>query len=328
MISVVIPVRNGGEQLRACLDNIAAQQTNETVEIVVVDSGSTDGSAQLAASYDARVHPIDPADFDHGATRNLGVRLASGDLVVFTSQDAHAEDEHWLDRLTQPLRTDPTVAAVYGRQLPHPDANPSERYFLDFLYGPQGRRQHADTVEDLTMTTTIFSNVNAAMRRETLLQEPFAEDIIMSEDQEWAVRMLLAGDDIIYEPDAAVRHSHVYSLRQAFRRFFDSGVSAERTYLAGAGGANDELRRSTWRYAWGEIRWLQQTGQLRHLPNAIVLELAKFAGLQMGKRHRYLPLSIRRRCSALPNYWDNAAQTAPRRGALRLRDRNTRRPNA
>src|SRR5205807_3497611 len=107
-----------------------------------------------------------------------------------------------------PLRAHHAVATFYGRQLPHDGATPPERYFLDFLYGPERRRQRASGAQELTMQTTLFSNVNAAIRRELWERLPFVEDIIMSEDQDWSRRVLLEGFTIAYEPVAAVRHSH------------------------------------------------------------------------------------------------------------------------
>jgi rhamnosyltransferase len=99
VISVVIPVKNGGADLARCLRGIAAQRVDEDVEVVAVDSGSTDGSPELARAAGAVVHEIPAEEFGHGRTRNLGVGLARGDLVVFTSQDAVADDEGWLSRL-------------------------------------------------------------------------------------------------------------------------------------------------------------------------------------------------------------------------------------
>ena len=139
VISVVIPVKNGGADLARCLAGIAAQEVEEEVEIVVVDSGSTDGSPERARAAGAVVHEIPPEEFGHGRTRNLGVELARGDTVVFTSQDAVADDSGWLARLVAAARSGPNVAGAYGRQLPHPDARPPERFFLDFMYGPEPR---------------------------------------------------------------------------------------------------------------------------------------------------------------------------------------------
>ncbi len=303
MISVVIPVKDGGEDLRRCLAGIAIQRVEDEVEVVVVDSGSTDGSVEVARAAGARVHEIAPHEFNHGATRNLGVSLARGDLLAFTSQDAHAAGPAWLEHLTAPLRDDERVAGVYGRQVAHEDAKPPERFFLDFVYGPRPRMQRAARREELSMDTTLFSNANSAIRRSVFEEFPFVDDIIMSEDQEWSQRVLLAGYTLVYEPRAAVRHSHPYTVPQAFRRFFDSGVSAERAYLAGAAPSQAVLRRRAVDYARREVGWLLRNGHARWLPFAAVYELAKFAGLQLGTRHRSLPHALRVRFSAVPSYW-------------------------
>ena len=303
MISVVIPVKNGGDDLRRCLDGIAAQELDEEVEVVVVDSGSTDGSVELARARGAVVHRIPAHEFSHGASRNRGARLAKGELLVFVSQDAYALDERWLERLSAPLRDEPSVAGVYGRQLPHAGARPPERYFLDFLYGAQPRRQRVAGPHELTMDTTLFSNVNAAMPRVMWERFPFVEDIVMSEDQDWSRRVLLAGFTVVYEPAAVVRHSHNYTLGEAFRRFFDSGASADRAYLAGERESVRALRAAAIRYARGELAWMWGTGQRRWIPYAMVYETVKMVGLLLGANHKRLPLAAKRRLSALPGFW-------------------------
>ena len=87
-------------------------------------------------------------------------------------------------------------------------------------------------------------------------------------------------------------HSHTYSVMSAMRRFFDSGVSAERSYVDGA-DSSAALRKAGGRYAQGELAWLWTTGQRRWIPYAAVYEPAKFTGLQLGRRHRFFP-----RCSS------------------------------
>jgi rhamnosyltransferase len=301
VISIVIPVKDGGSDLERCLAGVEAQEVDDEVEIVVVDSGSRDGSPAVARSHGARVHEIPPSEFGHGRTRNLGASLARGERLVFTSQDAVAASRSWLRELVAPLE-DRGVAGVYGRQLPHDDATPPERYFLDFLYGPRSRVQRLDDVEALTFEHTLFSNVNSAMRRETWDAFRFRDDLIMSEDQEWSRRVLLAGLSIVYLADAAVRHSHGYTLGGAFRRFFDSGVSADRAYVAGD-ASRSALRGAFRRYAVGEVRWLRRTSQLRWLPYAAAYELSKLAGLQLGLRHRRIPAQLKRRLTSNPAFW-------------------------
>jgi rhamnosyltransferase len=282
VISVLIPVKDGGSDLVRCLEAIAAQQVDDQVEIVVVDSGSSDGSPDRARELGAEVHEIPAREFVHGATRNLAARLSGGDVLVFTTQDAVPADGQWLARLVRALDGD-DVAGAYGRQLAHEDATPPEQFFLDFMYGPEPRVQRLAGIEELSFEQTLFSNVNSAIPRSVWEANPFRDDVTMSEDQEWSRRMLLAGHTIVYEPEAAVRHSHAYTLRGAFRRFYDSGASAGRSYVAGA-ESHAALRRAFRRYAVGELRWLWRTGRRRWIPYTVVYELAKLTGLQLGLR--------------------------------------------
>jgi rhamnosyltransferase len=300
-VSILIPVKNGGDDLARCLAAIARQRIDQEPEVIVVDSGSDDGSVELARRHGARVIEIPADEFDHGRTRNLAAEAAAGEALVFISQDAEPLGEGWLAALVAPLRADGRVAGVYGRQVARPDAVPPERYFLDYLYGPAARVQELGAGE-LTMDTTLFSNANSAIRRSSWERFPFAGDMIMSEDQDWARRVLLEGDRLVYEPAAAVRHSHPYTLTAAFKRFFDSGVSAERAYLSGSGSAG-ALRSNARRYATGELRWLVRSGNARWIPYACVYEAAKFAGLQLGRHHRRLPARLRPRLSAHPAWW-------------------------
>jgi rhamnosyltransferase len=306
VISVVIPVKDGGSDLVRCLEAIRSQKLDDEIEVVVIDSGSSDGSPERARSFGAQVHEIPPEEFGHGHARNIGAGHAKGDVLVFTSQDAYAADEDWLASLVAPLAAEPDVAGVYGRQIAHDEAAPPERYFLDFMFGPEPQTQRAGSPHDISIATTHFSNVNSAIPRALWGEYPFADDLIMSEDQEWSRRMLLAGYAIRYEPRAAVRHSHDYSIPAAFRRFFDSGVSAERSFVGEANSSSAVLRQEGVRYARGEIFWLWRTGRRRWIPYAAVYELSKFAGLQLGRRHRLLPHAVNRRLSGLKNYWDVA----------------------
>ena len=305
-VSIVIPVKDGGQDLARCLAAIERQDVAERPEVIVVDSGSTDDSVEVARRSGARVVEIPPGDFDHGGTRNLAAGLASGQLLVFISQDAEPVGSGWLRALTESFAANERLAGVYGRQIARADAVPPERYFLDYLYGEEARAQTIGGDEHLSMETTMFSNANSAMRRECWERFPFAEDLVMSEDQDWARRVLLDGWILEYVPEATVRHSHPYTIGAAFRRFFDSGVSAERSYMAGASAART-LRSNAVRYATGEVRWLSRTGNRRWIPYAGVYELAKFVGLQLGRLHRRLPRRVCRAFSAHPSWWDRRA---------------------
>jgi rhamnosyltransferase len=119
--------------------------------------------------------------------------------------------------------------------------------------------------------------------------------------------VLLAGFALAYEPAASVRHSHDYTLAGAFRRFFDSGVSAERAYLAGREESRRILRAAALRYARQEVVWLARGGQRRWIPYAALYEGVKLSGLVLGANHRRLPATVKRRFSALPSHWEREA---------------------
>ena len=214
-------------------------------------------------------------------------------LVVFTSQDAVADDERLaratrrcgaLGRRTSQARTAASsLITTRGR----PSASSSTS-----CTGPKPRVQRLEPGAELTFETTLFSNVNAAIPRAILERYPFRDDLTMSEDQEWSRRVLRDGFSLVYEPLAAVRHSHAYTMRSAFRRFFDSGVSAEHAYVEGD-ESRAALRRAGARYAQEELAWLWSSGRRRWIPYTVVYELGKFAGLQLGLRHHRLPRSAR-----------------------------------
>jgi rhamnosyltransferase len=305
LISVLIPVRNGGDLLVQCLEAINAQVVDEEFEVLVLDSASTDGTAARARELGARVYEIAASEFHHGRSRNLLASHARGRILVWTSQDSVPEGTAWLDLLTAPLRRgDEGVGGVYGRQAAHADATPPERYFLDFLYGAEPRVQRAASLEELTMETTLYSNANSAMPRSLLEKFPFADDVLIAEDQDWSRRVLLDGWSIVYEPRAVVRHSHAYTIRSAFKRFFESGVAGSRTFLAGGPAAQKALRRKGVEYALGELRWLAGSGNARWIPYTCVYEGLKFAGIQLGARHERLPRQLKRRWTNYPWWFD------------------------
>ncbi len=132
MISIFIPVRNGGLEFRDHLRRWKEQKCSEKFEIVVLDSGSQDGTVEIARSEGARVQAIPPEEFNHGQTRNRLAELAQGDLLDFTVADAYPVNDNTLAELTQPLRQDSELAGVTGKQVPRPDADLMARWETDY----------------------------------------------------------------------------------------------------------------------------------------------------------------------------------------------------
>ena len=302
-VSVVIPVLNAARYLPALFEAIATQEEIQPQEIILVDSMSTDDTVKIAQAHPlTRVVPIH--NFTHGRSRNLGAREATGDLIVVLSQDARPQDRHWLSRLVKPFE-DSRVAATYSRQVPREDANPMETFFLQHRFppGPPVRREHTGTGE-LTLEQVFFSNVSAAIRRSVLLQFPFDEEIIMSEDQQFSRDLLNAGYAVVYCPESIVVHSHNYSLAICVRRYFDSVYSLTQIFPAHGFGTSSTMGLSYLRH--------ETVFMITHhpfwLPYYLLYNLAKIAGTLLAHVGDRLPLWLLRRVSLHSYHWERPAQ--------------------
>ena len=214
-VSIVIPTKNAGEEFALTLEVIRSQ-TNIDSEIIVVDSGSTDSTVELARRFGANVFQVAPESFDHGRTRNFGLSRASGEFCVLLSQDAVPVGESWLSTLLEPF-SDDQVAGVSAGMVPREDADPMGRWETESYreligdFVQKYRVQPWDCFSSLTreerLRVTCFNNVCSALRRGIWKELPFRPGSF-AEDMDWAVRALAAGHGIAYNPRARVVHSH------------------------------------------------------------------------------------------------------------------------
>ncbi|MBF0624571.1 MAG: glycosyltransferase family 2 protein [Magnetococcales bacterium] len=213
-VSVVIPVRNEAARLEACLAGIL-EQTHGVLEIIVIDSGSTDGTCAMARAHSkVRMIEIPPAEFSHGATRNLGCRESRGELVLFTVGDAWARDADWIQRLVAAL-ADPEVDAAWGTQVvpSRPEFNPLDWYrprsttFTPVRFQfPLGGFDRLAPEQKKAITG--LDDVTALYRRSALLERPHPP-VSYGEDILWAVDTLRLGRALVFDPGARVFHYHV-----------------------------------------------------------------------------------------------------------------------
>ncbi len=300
-ISVILLTKNAGDGFGAVLDALFACRSIDRAEVVLIDSGSTDGTLETARSFPVSIHTIPPEEFGHGRTRNLGASLARGKVLVFLVQDAEPADEGFLDSLLGPLARDPQLAATYARQVPRPDASPVEAELVRHTYPPRPSVRRLEGKGDRpTIGAVFFSNVASAIRRDLWRRFPFDETLIMSEDQEWAGRVLRAGHRIAYCPDAVVVHSHGYPLSKVLRRNFDSGHS-----LVGivhdrpAGMVAYELR-----FLGAATAGLVRRGRPLWIVWLLFHETARATGFFLGRHAGLLPARWRRALSLHRSYWD------------------------
>ena len=178
--------------------------------MVVVDSGSTDGTRAIVKSFPTTLIQISPDEFTYGYALNLGVANADAEIVATLSAHSLPINSDWLRNLIQPFRT-PRVAGVYGRQRPRPNAT------LPELLGMRLTGVLSDTPR-LLDRRPLFSNANGAFRRSLWLDHPFDERIGGAEDIAWVRTMQERGYLIAYQPTAAVYHSHGEPILRHLRR--------------------------------------------------------------------------------------------------------------
>jgi len=225
-ISIIIPTYNGGQVFSKCLEMIGQQDYGAEIQLIVVDSGSTDGTIALAERAGALIRRIDKRHFHHANTRNEAVLLADFDNIVFTVQDAVPCSANWLSELERSLyETD--VAAVYTDQIPHDDATPYSRFEIESISRARGRKKKIQQIEsvelfnempyDKAYRTIGLDNVCAIYRKELLINIPFPE-VDFAEDMAWAFKNILLGHRLMYQPDIKVKHSHNRPPEYAFNR--------------------------------------------------------------------------------------------------------------
>ena len=221
---MVIPTLSAGVLFRQVLDAVKAQEFDGPVELVIVDSMSDDGTAELAQKYADIFFQVKREEFNHGETRNLAISKSTGELVALLVQDATPSDKSWLKKLAGNF-SDSKVAGAYSRQVPRPDCNPLIKMRLSgWGAGKEGKRiQELKISKDISPQQIIeaysFDNVSSMIRRSVWEQihfrpRKFAEDIL------WAKEVLEAGWKIVYDPGSTVIHSHNKSLWYEFRRVY------------------------------------------------------------------------------------------------------------
>ncbi len=223
LISVVIPVKNEAKFLEKCLKSHFSQTLSNKAEIIVIDSGSTDGSLDIAKKYPVRLYQIKPEEFSFSGTRNLGAELARGEFVLMTSGDAWTDDKKLYEKMISYF-ADKEVVAVKGMQVVYPseENNPFEYYFFSdktsviykqFSPGVfetfPAKRQYEESL--------VIDNVITMFRKEALIEQPFEGEF--GEDIIWAKKALTKGWKIVVDFNIRVFHYHHYSFKRFCKRY-------------------------------------------------------------------------------------------------------------
>ena len=277
---LIIPTLNAGEQFRTLLTQLAAQSL--PTRKLIVDSESTDGTAQLAKSFGLEVLTIPRKTFNHGATRQLALeKILPLDVIIFLTQDVLLHDGESLARLVEVFSDDSTVGMSYGRQLPHADATNEAAILRAFNYPAESQLRSFDDRKLYGLKTAFASNSFAAYRVAALQRVGgFPSKVPLCEDMYVAAKMLLDGWKIFYAAAAQVYHSHNYTAAQEFRRYVQIGkFHAQESWIRETFGSAEGAGK---KFVLMKLSMLAKKNPLDCV-GAIFRDAAKFLGYRIGR---------------------------------------------
>jgi len=245
--SIIIRAYNEGRHLGRLLEGIQ-QQSVKDIEIILVDSGSSDETLAIAEAYAARIVHIQPQDFTFGRSLNLGLAAATHELVVIASAHVYPVYPDWLERLLEPFNN-PATGLTYGKQRGSPGSSTGRRASGPGSSTPNeygGRRGRSTQTTkfseheifarwfpeepNLEQTQPFCNNANAAIRKRLWNEHSYDETLTGLEDLAWAKWALNQGYSLAYVPAAEIIHIHNETPRGVFNRYRREAMAFKRIY--------------------------------------------------------------------------------------------------
>ncbi len=217
--SIVVRCFNEAEHIGRLLEDIG-RQTLKDVEIVVVDSGSTDGTLDIVRRYPVKLLSIRPSEFTFGRALNIGCRAATGEFIVAASAHVYPVSDDWLERLLEPF-DDERIGLAYGKQRGADSSHYSELRLFESWF-PDASNSDQDH--------PFCNNANAAIRRKLWLDQPYDESLTGLEDIDWAKKAMARGYGVAYAADATIIHVHDETSAQITNRYRREAIALKHIY--------------------------------------------------------------------------------------------------
>lgn len=299
-VDVLIPVYRPDGKLTELLKRLK-MQNYPIHRVILMNTEEKHFPTELTGIWDrVEVYHLAKEEFDHGGTRDRGVRMSTADLVLCMTQDAMPADETLIEELVKPF-DDSEVWAAYARQLPNEDCRDVEKYTRSFNYPEQSMVKTKEDLDRLGIKTFFCSNVCAAWRREKYLElGGFVKHTIFNEDMILAGTMIKQGGKIAYCAKAKVIHSHNYSAFQQFHRNFDLAVS-QTMYPEVFGGIRSESEGI--KLVKKSLSYCIKIGKPWLMIQVVTQSAGKFLGYKMGQQYRSLPMWLILSCTMSPSFW-------------------------
>lgn len=303
-IDVIIPTYKPGIEFEKLIGRLQNQEY-PIHKIIIINTRTDIFPKELDRSnYEIEITHIEPDQFDHGGTRNMGAGMSDADIVVYMTQDAIPVDEKLIGTFAKIFEENPDIGIAYGRQLPREECNIIERYTRRFNYPEKNLIKTKEDLPRLGIKTFFCSDVCAAYRRNYLLSAGGFEDpTIFNEDMIFAGKRIYAGDKVAYVAEAKVIHSHNYTGSQQFHRNFDLAVSQAQhpEVFEGVPSEGEGIRMVK-----ATVKYLLRNGYPWKVFTLVYQSGCKYIGYFLGKRYEKLPMWLILKCTSSKKYWKNS----------------------
>jgi rhamnosyltransferase len=276
-ITLVMRSYNEAWAIEDTLKAVFSQDYTGSIELIVIDSGSTDGSHEIIQRYNPKELVIlEPGTYVPGKVLNQGFRLASNEWVVFLNSDATPANDQWLKELLQAAVDTPKLGAAFSRQIPRDDCEAVFAHDYDRCFGPNRESDKWDH---------FFSMVSCVAQKSVWEKHPIREDLQYAEDDEWTRRMKDAGLATVLVVESVAIHSHNYTPAQSYKRAKGDAIA-----VAKAGNIPDVKRRwhrdvflPSIKDILKDAKYLRAQGKLSELPRAFQVRYQQ----RLGRMHGY-----------------------------------------
>ena len=281
-IDIICPLYNAEKYLENLHKSLLKQENVNLKNIRYILTKSKDNTEKILEKLDNCIYSvIEAKEFSHSLTREKEAFKSDADIIVFITQDVIIEKTHWLYNLTKDIENG-QVEACYSRQLCN--NNSIEKYTRESNYPSESKIVSKNDIEKLGLKTFFFSDASSAIKRETFvkLNGYDGKKLLISEDMYIAYKLIMNGYKIKYCADSEVVHSHNFTLKQQYKRYYDTGkFFKENDYLNKykVNQAGGNLAKYVLKRAWQDKNWKVL---FKFAPNMA----ARFIGMKMGKTSR------------------------------------------
>ncbi|WP_183579106.1 glycosyltransferase family 2 protein [Mucilaginibacter sp. X5P1] len=277
--SIIIRSFNEEKHIGRLLEGICKQTLYSQLELILVDSGSTDLTAEIARNAGVKVVNIKPEDFSFGRALNIGCQAASGKYLLFASAHVYPLYTDWVEKMIAPFEKE-RVALVYGRQV----GNEITKYSEEQLF-----KKWFPSVSNYDQRIPFCNNANAVIRKSLWEEQPYDEQLTGLEDLDWATRIMKKGYSVAYESSATIVHVHEESVSRIRNRYRREAIALKNIYPNERFTFFSFIRLSVGNVWADSIHALHDGKFFKELNSIVAFRVLQFWGTYQGYRQKFQP---------------------------------------